>query len=182
MKFFVNKKSGFSSKDKLIVVYDQNGDIFYFKHNNVGLQTFNLPIGEYQTNNNLSARKPLDYRLFKLPYRRKVRNINLVEHFAENPNKASVDTGKNIAIYDNSFKDGQKVCFDFVKCHELGHFYFFDEGQKSEQQCDMFAYNMLIEYGYNPSQIIYAQKNTLSNNLDAQNRKNILYNHAKKEI
>lgn len=183
MRFFVNKKSGFSSRDKLIVIYDKDGNIFYYKDNVTGLIKFNLPIGEYLTNNNLNKIDPVNYPYFNLPNfkLRRRKNTDLKESFEPNKNKASVDINNRIAIYDNSFKNAYKVCFDFVKCHEKGHFYFHDEGQKSEQECDMFAYNCLINHGYNPSQIVYAQKNTLSNSPDAQKRKNILFNHANKK-
>jgi hypothetical protein len=186
MRFFVNKKSGFISKDKNIVINDINGNIFYFKLNNEGkIIYFNLPEGEYTTNNNLQ--KVTEPRKFKIkilpsPNRPKKLPKEFKIFFTENPNKCSVDNVNHIIYFDNSFKDAPQFVMDYIKLHELGHYFYSGQGQLSEKNCDQFAYNEMIKLGYNPSQVVAAINYSLSDRKEAVKRKNNLYTQAKKSF
>ena len=60
---------------------------------------------------------------------------------------------------------------DYIKFHELGHYFYSGEGNKSEILCDLFAKNCMLKCGYNPSQVRWAQNGTLSNMISSKIRK-----------
>ncbi len=182
MRFFVNKKSGFKTTDKLLIINDSNNNIFYYKENQNGVLNFNLPIGEYLTNNSIQKSNIVNYKTYYLPRGKFVRRKERVfkVYFCENKHKCSIDMDTLEIFFDNSFKQKPKVVIDYILGHERGHLFYNGNGETSEQLCDMFSYNSLIDMGYNPSQIYYAQKNSLSNAPDAITRKNIIFNQAKK--
>ena len=181
MRFFVNKKSGFKTFDKLLIVNDNSGNIFYYKENNGNEINFNLPIGEYSTNNKIFHNKIVDYKKYRLPRGKRLKRVpNKMNYlFENNPNKASIDTSTNTVYLDHSFKYSPKVKIEFVLGHEEGHYFYFGNGEISEQLCDFYSYNKLIDLGYNPSQIFYAQKFTLGDSKPSQCRKKLLFNHIK---
>lgn len=185
MRIFLDKKSGFTTTDKLVVVNDARGQIFYYKENTDGLLHFNLPEGEYTHDNNLTPAKPRNYQLKWLPKGNRIKPLppnGFTIVFEENPNKCSVDSDTHTIYFDNSFKTAPQPIIDFIKAHELGHYFYSGQGQRSERLCDLFAYNTLLDYGYNPSQIWHAQKISLSDSEKAQVRKNEIYQQANKNF
>lgn len=179
-KFTVKTRSGFKSFDTIVKIYDKSGILFYCKENKEGLLHFNLPIGEYLTYNDLIPSKLRVYKLPKLP---KPNNVKTLPNdfkiiFANNPNKCSVDNKNHVIIFDNSFKKQPIPVLDYILFHELGHYFYSNEGNKSEINCDLFAMKKMLEIGYNPSQIHWVQYGTLSDNKDTIERKEKIYNNT----
>ncbi len=173
MVFNVNKKSGFKSFDPVVKIYDGNGILFYLKDNNTGLIHFNLPRGRYNTVNTLYNASVRTYKANKLPKpnrkKKLPKSIKIV--YKENPHKCSVDNVNHIIYFDNSFKKQPIPVKDYIKFHEVGHYFYSGEGNVSEIACDLFAANMMLKVGYNPSQIQWAQHGTLSNSETSLERK-----------
>lgn len=179
MTFSCSKKTGFVCYDKLIEIYDSNRIPFYVKKNNVGKLHFNLPKGEYVTRNNIQK---AEFRKYKLPRIEEGNSKTKLPKqfkvvFCNNPHKCSVDLKNGIIYFDNIFKTYPRPLIDFVKFHELGHYYYKGEGNASEKKCDLFAACIMLCVGYNPSQIAWAQQSTLSEQIHAKQRKNFVYNN-----
>jgi len=84
-----------------------------------------------------------------------------------------------LIYFDNQFKNEKTFIKDFVLNHELGHYRYLNEGQKSELNADAYAYNKMIEIGYNPSQIAVANFYVLSNKKSSLERKKEIYKQTK---
>jgi len=184
LKFAVKKKSGFISFDEVVKIYDANGVLFYFKENRNGKLHFNLPTGIYSTLNNLHNSSIRNYKLYKLP---KGNNIKTLPKkfrivYIKNPHKCSVDNKSHTIYFDLSFKKSPLPIKDYIKLHELGHYFYSGEGQKSEILCDLFSANQMLIVGYNPSQIRWAQSGTLTDSNTSLERKEKVYNHISKSF
>lgn len=174
--FKVSQKSGFYSFDPVVKIYDNNGKLFYLKENKNGKLYFNLPTGVYKTFNTLSKQKPRKYKETKLPKANNPKQLPLRFKivYCKNPNKCSVDNNKHIIYFDYSFKNVPLPVKDYIKFHELGHYFYSGQGNKSEILCDLFAKNCMLKCGYNPSQIRWAQSGTLGNSKTSKQRKSKL--------
>lgn len=175
----IDEKKGFSTTDKKIRIFDVNGKPFYFFDRTKGEKTcFNMPKGEFTTDNNLTELKnPVTYKIKKLPTIERRRK--LPEHFkfigTKNPNKCSVFLNKGIIIFDKEFIKKQiKPSLVFIGLHELGHFFY-----ENESKCDHFATYQMLKLGYNPSQCTIATNTTL-NGKHSKDRKNYIYSISKK--
>ena len=178
----LNNKTGFKSRDRIINIFSLDNSPFYIKKNEESEIHFNLPSGKYKTNNNIIESKLKNYTLKALP--RPNRNIPLPKLsdikiiYTNNENKCSIDVDNHEIFMDYSLAILPTPIVDFVKAHELGHYFYFGKGEQSEKDCDNFAYNALIGIGYNPSQVTYAANEILSNKKFAQIRKNCIYKHS----
>jgi hypothetical protein len=177
MFFEVLEKSGFITTDKRIEVFDAFMKPFFIENNNKKIFYFNLPKGKYFSKNNLKkASEPRLYSLQNLPdandFKRLPKTFKIF--YIENPNKCTVDVERNIIYFDYSFRDKPEPFLVYIKLHELGHYFYSGEENKSEIFCDWFAYNQMINLGYNPTQIYKAILLTLSDRPDAQIRKNFI--------
>ena len=163
-KFRVNRKSGFVTNDKNLLILDKDMIPFYYRENLSGNYKFNLPLGTYYTENSLSITRPNFYTTPKLKdryfFKRYPNKFKII--YSENPNKCSVDIDRGIIIFDNSFREQPRFIKDFIKFHELGHYRYSGRGQESEKDCDNFAAYCMIQLGYNPSQVSVANKMSLS--------------------
>lgn len=181
----LDKKSGFICDEVTINIYDSSGLIFYTKLNSSFEPLFfNLPSGVYTTKNTLTQiEKTREYKKYNLPTpNEKTKLPEKIEiYFIKNPNKCSVDMSTNsMKIYfDFYFKGKPKAFFDYIKFHELGHYFFKGQGQRSEKFCDAFSFNKMIDLGYNPSQVYGAQKIILSERPAAKKRKDFIYRISK---
>lgn len=94
----------------------------------------------------------------------------------DNPNKCSVsfDGGNATFYFDHSFKNFPDFVCVWICGHELAHFLYKGQKQFSEKMCDNYSANMLLELGYNPSQITAAINMALSNGYLAQDRKKLV--------
>ena len=136
--------------------------------------SFNLPKGNYETENRLIKTEPIIYKTPELPTPE--RNIKAPDDLkiivSTNPNKCSVAKQKGLIILDPSLLKEPKPFLHFILFHEVGHYDY-----ETEWKCDVFAAKKMLELGYNPSQCLYAQYVSLS---EKQNdRKEKLFNFLK---
>lgn len=156
----------------------QDGKLFYSsKYLNKNPEFFNLPAGDFQTENFISV-APLSIPKIKLP--KKERHIKSGENyeirFEPNPNKCTVYHDQDLIVFDESFKNKPEIEILCVYYHELGHRFY-----ETEYKCDIYSYYRLLKLGYNPSQIKQAFQNTLSHTPAAYHRKMKYFNkHNKK--
>ncbi len=184
MRIRVNKKSGFASADKLLKVYHR-GKPFYIKYNKSkgGVIHFNLPPGVYTTSNNVTRLpKPVEYTLPKLPPPEErttiPRNFRII--YKTNKNKCSIYLNRGVIVCDPSIKEKPKSFRAYVFYHEIGHYFYKGNGQKSEENCDRFAQRQMLKRGYNPSQTDYASEFTLGKSKLSRKRKHLTKIRAKK--
>jgi len=151
------EKTGFESSDPVILIYDNNMNVFYEKENKTG--KFNLPKGSYFTRNNVKETKPINYKITlpkaDLKPRFNLNNLSLVLN--NNPNKASINTVTGKIFFNAEILRGSKTEYYFIFFHEIGHLFF-----NTEKKCDDFSAAKLLSLGFNPSQIFKASKKTLS--------------------
>lgn len=167
----VNKKTGYIVKDVNVpvIIRDERGILFYSTESLLPkVQDFNLPPGVYYIDSGYftESKEPRHYKLPRLPQRQRVFYSNpkdFAVRFANNPNKCSVNWDTKTITFDNSFKDKPLPEVDFIIYHEYGHRLY-----GSEEFCDLYASYCMLSIGYNPSQIGYAQIDSLS---DRQNKR-----------
>lgn len=175
-KLVVNKKSGFIVKDvyKPVVIRDERGILFYSTEDLLPrTKSFNLPCGTYFVDSGFFVSGDVvKYSLIKLPpserwFYPSIKNFDL--QFVVNPSKCSIDWNRKIILMDHSFREKSWPIIDFILSHEIGHKFY-----STEDFADLFAANRMIIKGYNPSQIGYAQMDSLSSRNEG--RKNLLFN------
>lgn len=187
-KLTLNKKTGFKIKEpfKPVIIRDERGILFYSTEELIPrAENFNLPRGTYFVDSGSFVSTPLvRYNLIKLPAAQRwfyPSVTNFPVRFVNNPNKCSIDWDNKVILFDHSFKEKPLPVIDFILSHEIGHKYY--PGQKivdgkldNEGECyaDWFAANRMLKKGYNPSQIGYAQLESLSEK--QRKRKNLLIN------
>lgn len=179
MIIVTNKKTGFISDSDRVEIW-RNGWPFYNRTKRKGKISFNLPIGKFEIKygNIEKLNEPIKYKKIKLPYPNNVTNfygkIKII--WETNPYKCSVDfSGGNATFYfDPSFKDFPDFVVVWICGHELAHFLYKGQKQFSEKMCDNYSSNMLLDLGYNPSQITAAINMALSNGYLARERKNFV--------
>jgi hypothetical protein len=172
---YIDKLTGFKTSDKNIKVFYKNGMPFYLKPNEKGKEVkFNLLSGIYNTDNNLiKLNLPVKYQLPVLPkIERKIELPNTINvSYGENPNKCSVWLKQGQVLLDNSFKKYPQFVRLFILYHEAGHYFY-----KTESKCDKFASHYMLKLGYNPSQIVLANKTTITSEF----RKKECFNYNQK--
>lgn len=172
--------TGYKTTDEEIMIIDSDEREFYYYHNPLQKTVcFNLPIGEYFTENEIiKLRRPIKYICPPLPKPDKDLIPQEMNFFVtDNPHKASIDVSTGDVIIDHSINEKEKPFKCFVLLHEVGHNYY--NGGTHEHFCDIFAAKTMLEkLGFNPSQVYLAQEFCLSEN--SINRKDFLYNYLKK--
>lgn len=166
MQLQLGKITGFYTNDKSITVFERGFIPMYRYENPDGLKIrFNLPSGIFQTYNNLKQmEEPVKY---KLPYlAAKERNYqtppNLTIVFQPNPNKCSVYLDKGLIVMDNVYRDYPSYMVKYILFHEIGHYWYGGNGERSEKKCDTFAAYHMLKRGYNPSQVKLANGLTIN--------------------
>jgi len=162
-KIRVVKKTGFTSPDERIIIYDFRKILFYDTDwLNKKPKGFNLPKGIYYINKSqilIPLKHPVIIKF--IPNPKPERRILRIGHyqikFANNPNKATIYYDKQLIVFDNSFKTVPLYVIMFLFFHELGHFKY-----STEWKCDVFAVNKMLKRGYNISQIGLAPLVSLS--------------------
>ena len=176
MNLTIDKATGFIA-DGPIHIKTADGRPFYIL-NKTGRIKFNLPKGEYITETPVKRlSKP---HLYKFEAKRKREHFNfdlpkkgqLKVEFRDNPNKASIFPRKHTIIMDNSFQQYPEFVKKYVFYHELGHYLY-----KTEEYCDEFAQQKMLQDGYNKSQIEAAARVTLH---DGHDRHKNCINNLKK--
>jgi len=110
-------------------------------------EPFNLPPGKYQIYGKYTAGPHRTYKQHSegLPSLTKDYRIFL----DRNPNKASINTQTGVIIFDaDTYRKSTAAERLYILGHELGHFRSADE-----KKCDRMAENLLLEVGFNPSQV-----------------------------
>lgn len=181
-KLTLYEKTGFRNiNGNPIVILDCRNKIFYDSRRvNNRVWEFNLPEGVYTVEAGKISKRvnPVEFNKLPLPKPERYKRDN-PEHFeivfTDNPNKCTVDWTSKQIIYDNQFKQSELPIITFIYFHEIGHRFY-----KTEQYCDNYAYNRMLDAGYNPSQIAIPFVEILSDR--AINRKfnlvtNVLKDH-----
>ena len=183
MVFTLDKITGFYSYSPVICIYKYDKPFYAntLKNGNKVME-WNMPPGEYDLieGNFKKFLKPLEYNLISLP-----KSLNEIKfpgkvkiYWTDNPNKCSVDLKdkyKMKVYFDHSFKNVSPYVRTWVLGHELGHYVYRGNGQKSEKLCDHLGGNLMLKNGYNPKQIDAAIEIAISNGYHALERKNELY-------
>lgn len=149
-EFYLEDKSGFISYNPFRL-YDGRGILFYdsdFVKKDI--IEFNLPPGKYFLDGKIyKLDRPFEFKKLELPpkqrnYRRKRYQIR----FGKNKNKCTVNHRLGTILFDEAFRIAPKYILYDVYAHELGHSYY-----KSEELADRYASNLMLKWGFNPSQI-----------------------------
>ena len=172
----LDKKTGFkvTNNSAPVVIKDHRGITFYdtrFLKNPV--REFNLPKGRYIVKSGFFKEQmvPVNHKKFTLPPA--VRDYGLPTDFeikfGNIPDKARINWKTKTITFDHSFKKRPLPEVFFILFHEYGHAYYgvkptddLNTYDRMEKNCDLFAYNMMIDKGYNPSQISLSQIQSLS--------------------
>ena len=173
----VDKKTGFLSLYPVTEIYDKNGIPFYIKKRKGKELRFNLPKGEYLTRQNFSVLpEPIKNKIPNLPEPNQRTRLpkEFKIFFIDNPYKCSVNPEKGLIYFDKSFKKLPKPVIDFVKFHELGHYFYRGQGQKSEKLCDLFAGCVMLQLGYNISQVKWAKEILSDGHIFSRRRKKFI--------
>ena len=180
MELILERVTGFESRDNTIKVCGENGRTLYYFQNPLQKRvTFNLPQGNWNTESELrELKRSLKYVCPKLPPPTKKPIVKSLSYeVGNNPNKCSIDTKTGKVLIDKSIAKKDIPFLTFVLFHENGHF-FYTGGGEGENFCDIWAGKKMLERGYNPSQIYFAQEFCLSEK--SIDRKDYLYNWLKK--
>lgn len=162
----LEKKTGFrNSTGAPVVIVDENGLEFYNTNDCENtVWNFNLPKGVFYivTGKIVETVLPVEYPMSKFPPPEKNERGNPDEFelkFVENPEIATIFFDARKIIMDNSLKDVPFPTALFVLYHEHAHKFY-----NTEEYCDLWARNKMLNEGYNPSQIIQGVRHTLGNN------------------
>lgn len=172
--FFLNKKTGFISSSNDIELLDGKGFLFYKRSFTGKKNKFNLPKGKYFLKQGLlkKIKLPVKFKMAKLPaiehLGRTQNNLKVI--ISDNPNKCSIDYFNKIITLDGSYLKAPRIVVDFILAHELGHCFYADQSK-----ADMYAGNLLIKHGYNPSQVLEAPNLVLSNRSISRKKKMLKY-------
>lgn len=161
-------KTGFSCAGAVIVTRP-DGSVFY-QHKKKGPFSFNLPAGVYniQGQNVKMLKRPIEY---KIKAQRKQESDHVLPkphelriEFGDNPNKASIWVKKHFILIDNQYRNAPEVIKEYLIAHEIGHYRY-----KTERFADEFAQQVLLDKGFNMSQIVQAAAATLFNGHERHN-------------
>lgn len=161
-RFFTDGKTGFFAYN-FVLITDVLGTVVYMREGKKPGEKiqFNLPAGEYVARTQFF--QDVKPRMIKIkPVRKRERtDLKLPEkvtyYFNENPNKATIELLSGKITLDNSFKNAPEAVKKFVLYHEVGHFFY-----RTEEFCDEYAAERMLNEGYNPSQIHAAAHAALS--------------------
>lgn len=156
--FNLEKKQGFKTSSP-VKIY-KAGELFYsYKPEKGQTVHFNLPKGKmYSSSTDLEMCEPYEYN-FKGSRQIERQNFIIPEFlkvkFGKNPNKATIFLDKGEILIDSKYKNSGEVVLKHILYHEKAHFLY-----STEEFCDEYAMEKLLEEGYNKSQIEEAAKAT----------------------
>lgn len=173
MKKIINKnKRGFVALSKVVQILDNKGKEFYYYDNfSDKNNSFNLPKGTFYLNRGkIKLGEFVKYELPDLPANERDRKIvNFAIKYANVPEKCVLNWAEKTVIFDNSFKVLPRLNFDFTVYHEFGHAKY-----NTEKFADLYAVRKMLQNGYNPSQVLIAQAQTLTKPV-SNKRKEFIY-------
>lgn len=177
MTLNLDRKTGFSSMDETIAIYDEHFAPFYIISKKGKTIEFNLPKGTYHTDNSLKVlSSPVKYNVPALPKAEKQMtppsNIEIV--WMENPNKCSILLNTGLIVCSPYIKSKSRAEQMFIIYHELGHYLY-----KTEKYCDLYATKRMIEEGFNPSQCVFSVNGCLTQDKSVDRKENV-FNFAQK--
>lgn len=154
----VDKKTGFKNTNRSIpiIIKDHRGIMFYDgRYLKRPPKQFNLPPGKYEVVSGQfnEMMYPVEFKKLKLP--KPNRNWDFPTDFEvifkPLKDKAQINWDRKIITMDPSFKKLPLPTVFFILFHEYGHARY-GGSIEDETSCDMFAHNMMIDKGFNPSQ------------------------------
>lgn len=160
MKLNLKTPCSFYSSDSPIRILDDKKKLFFYHPNSTGEITFNLPVGIYYTDNELTQRNFKPYVAFIKP-ENYISPTEFKIIIGKNEHKATISINNRTILLDKSIaKHDYKPCVVFVLLHELYHTVIGGNVVhdnkiifNAEQSCDDFATNYMLSHGYNPTQI-----------------------------
>jgi hypothetical protein len=175
MKLDLTKKTGFRNinyREPIIIRDHRNIPFYDSRYLSKPVKFFNLPKGRYNVISGqiTETLQPREYQKFTLPKAKRNRPLpqDFKVIFTDTPHKALVDWDNKEIVFDNYFKTRPLPEVMFIFFHEMGHSKWggYIPGSKqyndAEHYCDMFSHNMMLDEGYNPSQIGLSPVNSLS--------------------
>ncbi len=167
----VTRKTGFLVTDKSvpISILDFRGISFY--RPGMVVDSFNLPTGKYIIDSGAFTPmiNPVKFKLESLPMAETAfaqPPVDFKIFFDDNRNKCSIFWKEKMIVFDRSFADKPLPELYFIYLHEFGHAKYGYKRlytmKQAEAFCDMYASNEMLRMGFNPSQIMAAPRNTLS--------------------
>lgn len=176
MNFSVKEKTGFVCAEKVLSIFDKNGLPFYERKNNSTLMKFNLPKGNYFSENVIyKLEKPVVYLVPPVPHPEK--NVEMrdlkIEVLPEQMigGKARIDTLTGSVQLSEEIFSLPRPVWQKIFFHEIGHHLYY-----TEKYCDHFADLCLLKLGYNPLQLYKGSVCSLRHN--RENVERFKYNHS----
>lgn len=167
MIFKVFKPSGFIAKRERVTIFDLCRpnietpfyDFDFSERENINDRRFNLPVGMYETENDLIHSYFKESNNFQIPEPEIFRPLpfSFPIIYESNPNKASIDFRKRVITIDPSFIEKPRYDLDFIISHEYGHFIY-----RTEKFADLYSMKRMLKKGYNKSQIRTAINESLT--------------------
>jgi hypothetical protein len=166
----LEEKTGFSTSLPF-TIYEPDGKVFYSSDFTDKIEKgerleFNLPAGQYKYDGSfIKLPYPVPVKSITLPLRE--RNLAKKRYeikFGDNPNKCTIFYDEGLILFDTSFKSKPLYIKYTIYFHELGHHWY-----KTEWKADLYAAKMMLDKGFNPSQIGMASLESLSD--DSYQRK-----------
>lgn len=161
----IRQKSGIVTNSGFCFILDEFNTPFYFhpKKKYQKFLCFNLPKGNYFFADTLiyDIKKPYIYTTPDLPKpdRNDIANPNVsVSINKDFLDKARIYIKEHRMNISNSINASSSLINCFVRAHEIGHYRYSDEWK-----CDVFSAYVMLGCGYNPSQILIAQRCTIRN-------------------
>lgn len=161
----LEKKTGFKNTrlDVPIIIDDFRGINFYDSRNvKKPVEKFNLPAGKYVVKSGYfkSLPVPVKFAKNKLPVRERMfkpnpKNFDIL--FRPTKHKAFISWKEKIIVFDPALKGRKLNELFYILFHEYAHQFYV-----TESKTDALAENMMIDEGFNPSQIHSAIVTVLS--------------------
>lgn len=148
------KKTGFKNiyPQRPLIIRDFRSKLFYSTEGLKPVEKFNLPRGDYFLDQGEieALEKPVYFKQAILPYPQ--RSFSLPDDFqltfSNNPNKCTINWITKSITFDNSLKESTLPELYFILYHEYGHAKYI-----KEKWADLYARNLMIQKGFNPSQV-----------------------------
>ena len=159
----LDKKTGFRNNqpNRPVTIRDFRGKMFYDTTGLSKVDKFNLPAGSYfvEAGNITALPRPVFFPLIRMPKpeRKLAAPLNFLVRFDDNPNKCTINWDKKYIMFDNSLLSKTIPELWFILFHEYGHSLY-----KSEHLADQMSANLMLQKGFNPSQIGKAPITSLS--------------------
>jgi hypothetical protein len=159
----IDKKTGFRSTMPFLI-NDQRNIIFYSSDFTDKIASgkpleFNMMPGKFMYDGNfVKLDSPVPVKNIATPLKeRNVKAGRFDIQFGNNPNKCTIFYDAKVILFDNSFLNKPLYIKYTIYFHELAHLYYV-----TESKADLYACKVLLELGFNPSQICLAFIESLS--------------------